>query len=155
MRGTEGNSPSKIENPQSEIARPYAVRALIVDKQQILLINHAFKNPAMFGKWTFPGGRLDPDEDDPVAALHRELLEELSIEIEILGCLGVFYSRSGLDYTIFVAHPLGPIGPLKRDEIRAVAWLTPAEVYEWSTREKLQFGFEMKVVSAYLKQLAR
>ncbi len=151
-----------ITNPQGAfgsyqlpIEKPYAVRALVVDKQQILLINHVFKDRAMFGKWTFPGGRLDPDERDPLVALHRELLEELSVEVEILGCLGVFYSRSGLDYTIFVAQPLGPIGPLKSDEIRAVAWLTPAEVYEWYTQEKLQFGFEMKVVSAYLKQLAK
>ncbi len=64
---------STITNYQLPIEKPYAVRALFVDKQQILLIHHAFKNPAMFGKWTFPGGRLDPDEDDPVAALHREL----------------------------------------------------------------------------------
>lgn len=146
---------STITNYQLPIEKPYAVRALVVDKQQILLIHHAFKDRAMFGKWTFPGGRLDPDEDDPIAALHREIQEELSIEIEVLGCLGVFYSRSGLDYTIFAVRPLGPIGPLKSDEIRAVTWLTPAEVYEWYTQEKLQFGFEMKVVSAYLKQLAK
>ncbi len=81
--------------------------------------------------------------------------EELSVEIEVLGELGVFYSRSGMDYTIFVARPLGPLGPLKSDEIREIAWLTPAEVYEWHIREKLQFGFEMNVISAYLKQMKR
>ena len=86
------------------------------------------------------------------AALHREMQEELSVDIEILGNLGIFFSRSGMDYAIFAAKPLGPIGPLKADEIRAVAWLTPAEVYEWHIQEKLQFGFEMKAVSAYLKQ---
>ena len=106
----------------------------------------------MFDKWTFPGGRLDPDEYDPVVALHREMAEELSVEIEILGDVGVYYSRSGLDYTIFVARPLGAIGPLQPDEIREVIWLTPAEIYEWHTKGKLQFGFEMKVVSAYLKK---
>lgn len=108
----------------------------------------------MFGKWTFPGGRLDPEETDPVAALHREIQEELSVDIEVLGELGVFYNRSGFDYTIFAARPLGDVGPLQSDEIREIVWLTPAEIYEWHTRDKLQFGFEMDAVSAYLKQFA-
>jgi 8-oxo-dGTP pyrophosphatase MutT (NUDIX family) len=158
------DSETKIENLKSEIPlggaqvvnrksdRPYAVRAVLVEDKHILFIHHHFNDPSLFDKWTFPGGRLDPEELDPLAALHREMREELSIEIEVLGELGVFYSRSGMDYTIFAARPLGPLGPLKTDEIREVTWLTPAEVYEWHTQEKLHFGFEMKAVSAYLKQ---
>ncbi|MBE7468665.1 MAG: hypothetical protein DPW09_25305 [Anaerolineae bacterium] len=147
------NRKSKIVNRKSNC--PYAVRAVLVDGKHILFIHHNCHDPGLFDKWTFPGGRLDPDEIDPLTALHREMREELSVEIEVLGELGVFYSRSGLDYTIFVARPLGPLGPLKRDEIREIAWLTPAEVYEWHLREKLQFGFEMNVISAYLKQMKR
>jgi 8-oxo-dGTP pyrophosphatase MutT (NUDIX family) len=134
------------------IVRPYAVRGLLIEEEKILFIRHACRNPAMFDKWTFPGGRLDPEETDALMALHREIQEELSVGIEVVGKVGVFYSRSGLDYTIFAARPLGMIGPIQLDEIREVTWLTPAEVYEWHTREKLQFGFEMQAVSAYLKQ---
>lgn len=151
------------QNPKSKIPkghdvgnrkshRPYAVRAVLVEDKRILFIHHHFKDPSHFDTWTFPGGRLDPDEFDPLLALHREMREELSIEIEVLGEIGVFYSRAGLDYAIFAARPLGPLGPLKTDEIRDITWLTPAEVYEWHIQEKLHFGFEMKVVSAYLKQ---
>jgi 8-oxo-dGTP pyrophosphatase MutT (NUDIX family) len=125
---------------------------LLIEEEKILFIRHACRNPAMFDKWTFPGGRLDPEETDALTALHREIQEELSVEIEVVGKVGIFYSRSGLDYTIFAARPLGGIGPLQLDEIREVTWLTPAEVYEWHTRERLQFGFEMQAVSAYLKQ---
>jgi 8-oxo-dGTP pyrophosphatase MutT (NUDIX family) len=144
------NPKSKIVNHKSE--RPYAVRAVLVEGIRILFIHHVFNDPSFFDKWTVPGGRLDPEEFDPLAALHREMREELSIDIEVLGHLGVYYSRSGMDYVIFAARPLGPLGPLKTDEIRDVTWLTPAEVYEWHTRRKLQFGFEMKAVSAYVKQ---
>jgi 8-oxo-dGTP pyrophosphatase MutT (NUDIX family) len=128
------------------------VRALLVRNDQILLIHHRFRNPAMFDQWTFPGGRLDPDDADGLSALHREMQEELSVEIEVLGKLGVFYSRSGMDYTIFAARPLNELGPLQPDEIREVLWLTPAEIYEYHASDKLQFGFEMEAVSAYLKQ---
>ena len=108
----------------------------------------------MFDKWTFPGGRLDPHESDPLVTLHREMQEELSVEIEVVGKVGVFYSRSGWDYTIYGARPLGSIGPLKEVEIKEIAWLTPAEVYEWHSKEKLQFGFEMQAVSTYLKKFS-
>jgi 8-oxo-dGTP diphosphatase len=144
-----------IDLPEPKPGKPYAVRAMLVQGQEILLIHHCFQNPAMFGKWTFPGGRLDPGETDPLAALRREILEELSVEIEILGEVGVFYNRSGLDYTIFAARPLGPVGPLQSCEVRDVAWLTPAEIYEFHAKDKLQFGFEMEAVSAYLKRFGR
>jgi 8-oxo-dGTP pyrophosphatase MutT (NUDIX family) len=125
---------------------------LLVKDQEILFIHHAFRNPAYFGLWTFPGGRLDPEETDPVEALHREMQEELAVDIEVLGELGLFYSRAGRDYMLFVARPLSPIEELNEAEIRDMTWLTPAEVYEFYRREKLQLGFEMEAVSAYLKK---
>jgi 8-oxo-dGTP pyrophosphatase MutT (NUDIX family) len=143
-----------VEDPSETPAndKPYAVRALLIQDEKILFIHHFFKNPAFFGKWTFPGGRLDPHETDPLVTLHREIKEELSVDIEVIGKVGVFYSRLGMDYTIFAARPLGSIGPVQTDEIRDILWLTPAEVYEWHTKDKLQFGFEMKAVSTYLKK---
>lgn len=132
--------------------KPYAVRALIIDDGKILFIHHRFKDPALFNKWTFPGGRLNHDETDPLIALHREMKEELSVELDVFGKIGVFYSRARLDYTIYGARTLGNIGPLNEEEIRDTIWLTPAEVYEWHSKGRLQFGFEMKAVSAYLKK---
>ncbi len=141
---------SAVDEPDSN--KPYAVRALLIQDEKILFIHHIFYSPALFDKWTFPGGRLDPHETDPLEALHREIQEELSLEIEIVGEIGVFYSRFGRDYTLYGARPLGAIGQLKKDEIRKIIWLTPAEVYEWHAKEKLQFGFEMEAVSTYLKK---
>lgn len=126
------------------------MRAVLVKGGKVLFIRHVLRQQVP-GKWTFPGGRLEPYETDPIVALRREMHEELSIDIDILGLLGQFYSRSRSDYMLFAARPLSPIGPLQAEEIHDFCWLTPATVYEWHQRDRFHFGFELKAVLLYLR----
>lgn len=61
-----------------------SVACVIRDAQgRILLARH------VDGRWTLPGGWMDPGET-PEDAARREVLEEASVEIELAGIAGVF-----------------------------------------------------------------
>ena len=91
------------------------------------------------GRWELPGGKVEPDES-PVAALHRELAEELGVEVR-LGT--VVTAPDGADWPILhhlrmrvwlaevtagVAEALQDHAELRwvgRDELDALDWLDP------------------------------
>jgi ADP-ribose pyrophosphatase YjhB (NUDIX family) len=65
-----------------------AVAALVVDADgRLLLGRRAFEPDA--GRWDTIGGFLEEDED-AVSALHREVLEETGLEVEVDGFVGAF-----------------------------------------------------------------
>jgi 8-oxo-dGTP diphosphatase len=61
--------------------------AIIEARGEILLIRRAIE-PG-YGKWTFPGGFVERGEIAEVAAA-REALEEIGVEIEVTGIVGLY-----------------------------------------------------------------
>ncbi|HEX3797705.1 MAG TPA: (deoxy)nucleoside triphosphate pyrophosphohydrolase [Verrucomicrobiae bacterium] len=62
------------------------VSAGVIFRRGLLLITQRRPQDHLGGLWEFPGGKRDPDESDE-ACLHRELLEELDIEVTIHGLI--------------------------------------------------------------------
>lgn len=65
--------------------RRRVVGAAIVDdlmRPATLLSARRTEPPLLAGGWELPGGKVDPGEE-PLDALHREIREELGVEIEI------------------------------------------------------------------------
>lgn len=56
--------------------------AIIADGDRILIAKRKDDPVIEPGKWEFPGGKIEPGET-PEGCLHREIKEELDVEIEI------------------------------------------------------------------------
>lgn len=57
----------------------YVVGAFIVRDGKVLLVNHR-----KLGVWLCPGGHIELDED-PVEAVHREVMEETGLRVKLYG----------------------------------------------------------------------
>lgn len=116
-------------------------RALVVGAAVVsdgLVLAARRRRPA--GAWEFPGGKCEPGED-AVSALHRELGEELALEIEVGDEVlsdtgGTWPINNLLHLRVWLVRPLGvpSAGPdhdellwLRPDDLATLDWL-PADV---------------------------
>ena len=91
------------------------VPALLITRRAPTLRNHA-------GQWALPGGRRDPGESAPDAAI-RELFEETGVRVApdaVLGVLDDYVTRSGYLMTPVVVWG-GPVSPVMKGPESEVA----------------------------------
>ncbi len=58
--------------------KQFTATAYIIEEGKVLLLNHA-----KLKKWLPPGGHVEENET-PVEAMHREVMEETGLEVEII-----------------------------------------------------------------------
>lgn len=143
-----------MDRPQAQ--PQLVVAAAIVDdllSPRRLLAARRTTPPRLAGGWEFPGGKVEPGEA-AVAALHRELREELGVAVELGSeVTGPAHGRwpldIGLEMRLWWAVVVdGEPAPLEdHDELRwlgpgqwtDVSWL-PADVDMVSRLAELAFG---------------
>ena len=57
------------------------VAALIEKDNKVLITRRSTGDPNIFGKWEFPGGKVEPDENE-MHAIEREIKEEFELIIK-------------------------------------------------------------------------
>jgi 8-oxo-dGTP diphosphatase len=85
------------------VTKKMRVRALIVNEGAALLI-HRRKSDAEY--WVFPGGGVEESDESPTAALERECVEELGVQVEV-GQLVLEFSEDGSQQNFYRCTIIG------------------------------------------------
>jgi 8-oxo-dGTP pyrophosphatase MutT (NUDIX family) len=108
-------------DPQAEpglAVTPAAVLVAVVDRPRptVILTLRTETVRKHAGQISFPGGRIDPEDDGPIAAALREAEEEIALapsEVEIIGTADRYRTITGYEVTpvIGVVPPDLPLHP--------------------------------------------
>ncbi|MEV1128696.1 NUDIX domain-containing protein [Agromyces sp. NPDC049794] len=106
-----------------------AVSTMVADAAGRLLLVQRSKPPEA-GRWSLPGGRVEPGERLEDAAA-REVLEETGLRVRIVSEAGMI-ERSTPDGGVFEIHSFAAqyLGgePVAADDAGGVRWATPDEL---------------------------
>ncbi len=121
--------------------------AIVLDARGRVLLARRAAEPGK-GRWDLLGGFIDEDEE-PLAALRRELDEEIGIEIEPGDFVGGFPDRYGEDGAptlnfYWTARLEGE--PRPSDEIAELRWFGPDELPE---RDEFAFANTVEALRAW------
>jgi 8-oxo-dGTP pyrophosphatase MutT (NUDIX family) len=99
-RGDLDLDPALWERAGVRATKPAAVLVPVVDRAQptVLLTQRTAELASHAGQIAFPGGRIDPNDESPVAAALREAKEEvglLPMLVEPIGYLDLYLTFSG------------------------------------------------------------
>jgi 8-oxo-dGTP diphosphatase len=113
--------------------RKLVVAGLIVGDDGRVLITQRRADQSLPLQWEFPGGKVEPGEA-PVAALARELAEELGVEARVGAIWDVlFHAYPTFDLVMLVyACRLAPGASPRAVEVADLAWVRTEELPgEW------------------------
>ena len=142
----------------SEGVTPAAVLVAIVDRPEPTVIltlrpDTMRKHP---GQVSFPGGRIDPEDDGPIAAALREAREEIALapdQVELIGIADIYRTITGFEVTpvVGIVPPDLPLRPDPREvaamfEVPLRHLLDPAHhvvrAVDWGGRERHYYEIE-------------
>jgi 8-oxo-dGTP diphosphatase len=122
----------------------------IIEQDGLVLAAQRSAVMSMPLKWEFPGGKIKSGEslED---CLHRELVEELSVEIVISQPLPpTTYEYPSCTVSLYPFICSIAAGEIKLNEHAAVTWLLPGELYvlDWAEAD-------LPVLAIYCQQLEK
>lgn len=104
------------------------VAALIEKDNKVLIAKRSTGDPNVLGKWEFPGGKVELDEDEK-NAIEREILEEFELKIkakEFLINNVCEYPTKIVDLRLYRCNYVS--GEFKLNDHSEIAWLDKKEL---------------------------
>jgi 8-oxo-dGTP diphosphatase len=114
-----------------------AVGAVVLDEAGRLLVVQRGHAPAA-GRWSIPGGRIEPGETAPAAAA-REVAEETGLEVEVAGLVGHLDVITADHHIVILDFRARVVGGalVAGDDAAAVRWVTRTELAALETSDGL------------------
>lgn len=109
---------------------PQSIAIAVVEHAGAFLIGRRPEGVPLAGMWEFPGGKVQPEEDAPSAAV-RECLEETGLRVEVLGEYPPHeeaYSHGVVRLRFFACRPLESVAPAPLPPFR---WVPRAELAKY------------------------
>jgi len=111
-------------------ARKLVVAGLIVRDARVLITQRR-ADQSLPLQWELPGGKVEPGEA-PIAALERELAEEIGVTVEVGRIWDVlFHAYPAFDLVMLVYACTIVDGEPRAVEVADVAWVAPGELSAW------------------------
>ena len=104
------------------------VAALIEKEDKVLIAKRSTGDPNVLGKWEFPGGKVEPEENEQ-EAIEREIREEFELDIkakEFLTNNVCEYPGKIVDLRLYSCDYLN--GEFKLHDHSEIAWVTKDEL---------------------------
>ena len=142
MSTTNGRDHDRASVTQIEIKRVLVSAGLIRapkghPEEGKILMTRRLADAHLANSWEFPGGKVELGED-PIEALHRELEEELAVQVDRVSIFSVGHhvydvtkspeSPRGKDVILLVYECYLSEGEPQKIGVSDYAWLSPAEV---------------------------
>jgi mutator protein MutT len=125
------------------------VTAAVIRKHGAVLIAKRRPGGDLSGKWEFPGGKLEPGENER-ACLARELREELGIEVVVGGFVaGADFTHRGRPYRLQAYEARWTAGAMEKREHEELRWVAPADFDRYDFADS-----DRAIVAALLAQAA-
>lgn len=112
--------------PEGDESAVRVVVAAVIERDGLILAARRTEPPALAGRWEFPGGKVEPGEDD-AQALERECREEIGVRIAVGERIGPLYTIAGGSMVVRTYRAVIADGaePEALDSHDALVWVRP------------------------------
>ena len=118
------------------------VAVIVDDDERVLLTRRTI--PPFLGQWVMPGGKIDLGE--PILkALHREVMEEVGLQVEVEGLVDVFEHLSpgeSLDHFVILYYRCRPLScdvNHNPGEVSEARWVSREELADYEMPDGTRF----------------